>query len=131
MEFNFEGLEMQKWNISMERAQRVDEKNGIICVVTLFTPGVMVIKMSKISIFFCIFCWWQQRISHSLDKIFKHVSKILFICFRKCYGLLGSELPLAKCQPLKIQGFGFFFFWLGSFLCFDPQYLTSGSSKAY
>ena len=55
MEFNFEGLEMQKWNISMDRAQRVDEENGIICVVTLFTPGVMVIKMSKISIFFLYF----------------------------------------------------------------------------
>ena len=57
MEFNFEGLEIQKWNTSMDRAQRVDEKNGVICVVTLFTPGVMVIKMSKIFKFFCIFYW--------------------------------------------------------------------------
>ena len=109
MEFNFEGLEIQKWNTSMDKAQRVDEKNGVICVVTLFTPGVMVIKMSKIFKFFCIFYWWQQRISQSLDKIFKHIWKILFISFRKCYALLGSELPLARCQPLKIQGFGFFF----------------------
>ena len=30
----------------MDRAQRVHEKNSIICLV-MFTPGVMVIKMSK------------------------------------------------------------------------------------
>ena len=28
--------------------------------------------------------------------------------FRICYGLLGFELPLAKCQPLKILDFGIF-----------------------
>ena len=39
MELNFEGLEMQKWNISTNSAQRADEKNGIICLVIIFTPG--------------------------------------------------------------------------------------------
>ena len=39
MELNFEGLEMQKWNISTNSAQRADEKNGIICLVIMFTPG--------------------------------------------------------------------------------------------
>ena len=48
MELNFEGLEMQKWNIPSDRAQRIDEKNGVICLVILFRPGVMVIKISKI-----------------------------------------------------------------------------------
>ena len=33
----------------MDRAQRVDEENGIICLVVIFTPGVIVIKMSKIA----------------------------------------------------------------------------------
>ena len=36
-ELNFDGLQMQKWNIPMDRAQRVDEKNGVICLV-MFTP---------------------------------------------------------------------------------------------
>ena len=31
MELNFEGPQMQKWNQSTERAQRVAEKNGVIC----------------------------------------------------------------------------------------------------
>ena len=42
---------MQKWNIPMDSAQRVDEKNGAICLVIIFTPGVMVIKMSKMAHF--------------------------------------------------------------------------------
>ena len=35
----------------MDRAQRVDEKNGVICLV-MFTPGFIVIKMSKNGSFF-------------------------------------------------------------------------------
>ena len=41
---------MQNWNISTDRAQRVDEKNGIIRLAVL-TPWVMVIKMSKMAHF--------------------------------------------------------------------------------
>ena len=37
-------------NRTMERTQRVDEKNGVICLV-MFAPGVMVIKMSKMAHF--------------------------------------------------------------------------------
>ena len=37
------------------RARRVDEKNGIIFLVIMFTPGVMVIKMSKMAHFLYFF----------------------------------------------------------------------------
>ena len=77
----FECFEMQKWNILTERAQREDE-NGILCLVIMFTPGVIVIKMSKMALF-SILCWWQQKISHSLEKIFKYIWEILFSSFRK------------------------------------------------
>ena len=33
------------------RARRVDEKNGVICLVIMFTPGVVVIKMLKMAHF--------------------------------------------------------------------------------
>ena len=39
---------MQKWNISTHRAQRVDEKNDVICLV-MFTSKVSVIRMSKMA----------------------------------------------------------------------------------
>ena len=38
IDLNFELLEMQKWNISTDKAQRADEKNGIISLVIVFTP---------------------------------------------------------------------------------------------
>ena len=45
MALNFEGLEMQKWNIPTERAQRVDKRNGAICLIIMFTPRIAVIIM--------------------------------------------------------------------------------------
>ena len=35
----------------MDRAQRVDAENMVICLVIMFTPGVMVVKMSKMAHF--------------------------------------------------------------------------------
>ena len=51
MELNFEGLEMQKLNIPTEQAQRVDAKNGVLCPAVMFTPRVMVVKLSKLPYF--------------------------------------------------------------------------------
>ena len=52
MEQNFQCLGMQKLNISTDRAQRVDEKNGVICLVFMFSFGVIVIKISQMVHFF-------------------------------------------------------------------------------
>ena len=41
---------MQKWNISTDRAQWIEEKYGIIRLV-MFTLRVMVFKMSKMANF--------------------------------------------------------------------------------
>ena len=51
MEFNFEVLEMGKWNIPTDRAQREHEKNQIIFLFIMFNPRVVVIKMSKMAHF--------------------------------------------------------------------------------
>ena len=39
----------------MDRAQGIYEKNGVICLVIMFTFLVMVFKMSEIAIFFFVF----------------------------------------------------------------------------
>ena len=52
-ELNFEGLEMQNQNIPTDRAQKLDGKNGTICLVIMFTPRDMGIKMSKMANFLC------------------------------------------------------------------------------
>ena len=51
MELNFEGFEMQKLNIPTDRAQRVDEKNEVICLFYMFTSRVTVIRMSQMAHF--------------------------------------------------------------------------------
>ena len=72
-ELNFDGIKMQKWNIPMDKAQRVDEKNGVICLVML-TPGVMVIEMSKMGhllhllLMQYFFCWLSSSIEISTLK---------------------------------------------------------------
>ena len=43
-------FDMQKRNRSTERVQRVDEKHGVIRLV-MFTPRVMVIKISEMAHF--------------------------------------------------------------------------------
>ena len=51
MELNFEGLEMQKWNIPTNGALRVDEKNGVSCLIIISTPRVNVFDISKMAHF--------------------------------------------------------------------------------
>ena len=38
---------------------------------------------NKIIVFIC---WWRQKISHVLDKIYKYIWKILLSSFRNWYG---------------------------------------------
>ena len=52
MELNFEGLEILKSNRPTDRAERINEKNRVICPVLMFATGVMTIKMSKVAPFF-------------------------------------------------------------------------------
>ena len=76
MELNFKGYEMQKWNIPTDGAQRVDEKNGVLCLDVMFTPRVMVVKMSKLAYFlyFLYFSWDTKgrNITKLLSQLKKH-----------------------------------------------------------
>ena len=107
IKLNFEILEMQKWNIPTDKTQRVDEKNGVIC----FTRRVIVIRMSKMAPFFVFSADDGKKSVTVWAKYLStlYIWKILLNSFRKCYGLLDSQLPLARCQPLKIKGLGIFF----------------------
>ena len=93
---------MQKWNILTYRAQRVDEKNDVICQVR-FTSKVMVIMAKMAHLMY--FLLNTEKIRPSLSKIFKCIWKVLFGPFTKHFGLWSSVLPLANCQHLKIQDF--------------------------
>ena len=45
MELNFEGLEMQRWNVSTDIVQIVDENNGVICLVIMFTQEYLSVAL--------------------------------------------------------------------------------------
>ena len=49
-ELNFEGLEMQKRIMPMDRTRK--NSKGVICLIIMFIPGVMVIKLSTIGSLF-------------------------------------------------------------------------------
>ena len=69
MEFNFEGLEIQKWNISADRTQRVDKEMGSL--VSCY--GHKNVKNGS----FFVFSAYNIKKLVSLGKIFKCARKIL------------------------------------------------------
>ena len=101
MRLKLEVFEMQKCNISTDRAQRKDEQNRVIHLV-MFTPSFRVIKMSKMVQFMYLLL---NTAKICLERILKCNLKILFSPFWKYYGLCSFELPWVKFHHLKIQDF--------------------------
>ena len=52
----------------MDRTQRADEKNEIICLVIMFTHGVMVIKIVELGQFLYFLLMEKKKKSHGLGK---------------------------------------------------------------
>ena len=77
MELNFKCLEMQKWNIPTDRVQRVDGKNGVICLVIMFAPWVMVIKVSKMAHFLYFLLIPAKNKSQIGQNIYVHLKGLI------------------------------------------------------
>ena len=60
----------------MDRAQRVDEKNEVICLVIVFTLGVMVIKMSKMVHFLYFLLMPAKNQSQFGENIYVHLKDL-------------------------------------------------------
>ena len=86
----------------MGRTERVDDKNGIIFLV-MFSPAITVLKMSQM-VHFLYLLMTAKNQSQFRQNL--NASERSHLALRKCYVLLGSELPLARCEPLKIQNLG-------------------------
>ena len=69
------------------RAEKVDEKNGVICLVSMFPSWVTVFKLSK-KVFFAILCWAQQETKFvKAIHIYESESLYYSLYFRKWYSL--------------------------------------------
>ena len=55
MKMNFDYFQIQKWILQTAKVEKVDEKNGFICLAFMFPSWVMVLKLSK-KVNFVQFC---------------------------------------------------------------------------
>ena len=56
----------------MDSAQRVHEKNGVICLVVMFTPRIRVIRMSQIAHFLNFLLITAKKIVTVFAKYLMH-----------------------------------------------------------
>ena len=80
MKMNFEYSQIQKWILQTVRSEKVDEQNGVICLVSMFLSWVMTLKLSK-EVHFLQFCADLSKKSMSTKVIYIHASG------RSCYAL--------------------------------------------
>ena len=74
MKTNFDIFQIQKWISQTVRAQKVDEKNGVICLVSFFPSWVMVLKLPKI-VHFLQICADLSKKSKSIKAIYLYPSE--------------------------------------------------------
>ena len=74
MKMNFEYFQIQKWILQTVRSEKVDRKNGVICLVPMFPSWVMVLKLSK-KVHFLRFCADLSKKSKSIKEIYIYASE--------------------------------------------------------
>ena len=93
MELSFQRLEMQKWKIPTGRPQRADEKIEAICLIIMFTPRIMVIKMSKMAHIMYFLLMTAEK-SVSSGKILSVNLKDLIGFFQKMVWLISFGITV-------------------------------------
>ena len=73
MKISFGYFQIQKWILQTVRSEKVDEKNGVICLVSMFFSCVLVLKMSK-KVIFLQFCADFSKKFRSIKAIYIYVS---------------------------------------------------------
>ena len=74
MKMNFEYFQTQKWILQTVRSEKVDEKNRVISLVSMFPSWVMVLKLSK-KVHFLQFCADRSKKSKSNKTIYIYASE--------------------------------------------------------
>ena len=83
MKMNFEYFQIQKWTFQTVIAKKVDIKNGVICLVSVFPFWVMVFKLSK-KVHFWQICAELCKKPKSVEAIYIYIDlKVLITLFQK------------------------------------------------
>ena len=82
MKLNFGNFQIQKWISQTIRAEKVDEKNWVICLISIFFSWVLVLKLPKI-VHFCKFVLISAKSLNILKNSFLSICKTSSCSFRK------------------------------------------------
>ena len=88
MKMNFGNFQIQKWISQTVRAQKVDEKNGVICLISFFLSWVMVLKLPKI-VHFWKFVLTSARNLNILKQFISIHLKDFIMLFQKIVFFIG------------------------------------------
>ena len=121
---------MQNWNIATDRAQRVGGKNGVICIVIMFTPRVMVIEMPKLANFLYFSADASKKLATVWTK-YLCASETSYLALQKMLWIVGFWATLCKISTLEDTKFDYFFADSAVLWYSYPRYLTHGNCKTY
>ena len=128
--FKFRNLnfQIQKWMLQTIRVDQIDEKDGVICLFSVFPFWVMVLKLSK-KVHFLQFCADLSKWSEGSKAIFIYASE------RSCYILSENGIvryALMYCLryiSIWSQRILLNFCWVSIFFdIFNPYYLMNSGS---
>ena len=74
MKTNFEYFQIQQWILQSLRSEKIDQKNGVICLVSMFPSRFMVLKLSKKNAFLEFFADLSKK-SKSIKAIYIYASE--------------------------------------------------------
>ena len=97
MKTNFEYFQIQKWILQSLRSEKIDQKNGVICLVSMFPSRFMVLKLSKKMHFWNFLLTSVRNLSllkqftyMHLKGLVMHFQKmVLFIMLIYCFGYIS------------------------------------------
>ena len=104
MKINFEYFQTQKWILQTVRSQKVHEKNGVICLVSILPSWVMVLKLSKK----CIFCNFMLTSARNLSllKQFTYIHlKRLVTHLQEMILFIRLWLPVSEILVFEVEEF--------------------------
>ena len=114
MKMNFEFFQIQKWILQTVRLEKVDEKNRVICLVSMLSSWVMVFKLSKK----CIFCNFVLTSARNLSRFkqftYMHL-KGLVTHFQKLMLFIMLWLTVSMVWVFEVEEFFRNFCWVSNF----------------
>ena len=102
MKMNFVYFQIQKWMLQTVRAGKVDEKNGVICLVSMFPSWFMVHQLSK-KVHFLQFCADLSKKSKSVKAIYIYASKSSHYTLSEMVWFLGVRVIVHEILAIKIS----------------------------